>query len=657
MVELAENGGYINGLLRQLIRLDQLIALRVNVGATIPANFAVGFVVLLVASHYGETFKALLWFGVTTGINLLRLAQWVALPSNGAAIADPRIVERRLRLFSASAFISGCAWAFIPIFCNGYTGPQTVFYLVILAGITAGAITQSTSYALTPACFITPPLVSILGCLLYAGGFEYDALAVTAFLFNLALIRSASGSEAAFRESSRLKHEAVRLADSLRQAHSNALIIAKQMTHRAGHDELTGLLNRVGFMQEVEARLDDSQPLFCMMILDLDGFKSVNDVYGHFAGDKVLIEVARRLCEALDKRFTIARLGADEFAILYDTADVDGAPAELATQLVTMIEVPFPTFDVGRLATCIGVYTGRGQTINEMLTCADEALYVAKSNGRNRFYIFDEILRERSEMRRDAERDLPRALAEEQLEMWYQPIFSTKTKELVNLEALLRWRHPRHGLIPPYELIMVAAMAGLAETLLRYVFRQVCSMIAELRSQGAQHVRVAMNISPREISTLPIDEILLAGLAVLDVPASMLEIEITEETALDIRSVQDKLIRLAAAKVKITIDDFGVGYSSLATLRQSYISKIKIDYSFIRGVARSPENQILVQAILNLGRSMKVQVVTEGVETEEDLDWLEQTGGDLLQGYYLKPPTPKTAIIEWLQQRNSASFA
>ena len=639
--------------LRQLIRRDQLVAVRTNTRAAMPVSIVIGSIIVLVALHYGHVFAGLLWFASSTFINVLRLGQsWLPIPAQGdASAAGQRSVERHLTLFWISSLISGFIWAFIPALCDFCAGPHTMFYLTVTCGVTAGAITHGAPYARPAICFITPPLVSIFGCLLYTGGFEHNTLAATVFIYGVSLIRFARQSEAGFREASRLKNEAVTMAQSLQEAHSSVLVVAEQMTYRAAHDGLTGLFNRSGFMHEVEARLTDTQSAFCMMLLDLDGFKSVNDVYGHHAGDKVLAEVARRLREALPEKFVISRLGGDEFAIFYNTAVVDGIPAELATRLVTSIEVPFASFDVGRLAACVGVYVGRGRNVTEMLTYADEALYVAKASGRNRHYIFDEILLERLEMRRDVERDLQRALSDNQVEVWYQPIFNRKTKELVSLEALLRWRHPRHGQIPPEELIMVAAMAGLAEALLRYVFKQVCSMIRELAALGFEQVRVAMNISPREISRLPIDEILLSGLQVFNLHGSMLEIEITEETALDIRSVQDKLIRLARSGVNITIDDFGVGYSSLATLRQPYVGKIKIDYSFIRGITDSPENQILVQAILNLGRSLDVQVVAEGVESAADLEWLEQTGGDLLQGYFLRPPTARKAVFEWLLQQ------
>jgi diguanylate cyclase len=219
----------------------------------------------------------------------------------------------------------------------------------------------------------------------------------------------------------------------------------------------------------------------------------------------------------------------------------------------------------------------------------------------------------------------------------------------VTLEALLRWEHPRHGLVPAEEMISAAAMAGLAEPLLRFIFGEVCSMIRELRARGLEHARVAMNISPREISRVAIDEILLSGLKDKDCPASMLEIEITEETVLDIRSVQDKLVRLSRGGVHITIDDFGVGYATLAMLLQTHIDKIKIDRSFITGISTSKSNKILVQSILHLGRSLGIQVVAEGVETSDDHQLLKLIGCELMQGYYLRRPAPARAVIEWLQ--------
>ena len=637
--------------LQLLIRQDQLAAVRRNVLSAIPVNILISLIVLFVISRHSQGWQGALWFAAASAINCVRVGQsWrpAPKPDRASLPAGARKVQRQLNRLCQTALVSGLVWAFLAVFCAGYTQSQSLFYLTVTCGITAGAITHGMPYARMPTCFILPPLLCACGCLFYAGGFERTCLAATVLIYAVALTRFVWQSEREFRESSLLKNRAVSLVRSLEEAHGTALAIAEQMSYRATHDELTDLHNRSGFIATVENQIRGRHATFCLMILDLDGFKSVNDAFGHQAGDKVLGEVSRRLTETLGEGFTVGRLGGDEFAVFYDISEAGAFPAELATRLIATIAVPFAAFDAGRLGACLGLYIGRDMNVTEMLTRADAALYAAKDAGRNQFYIFDDILAERLEMRRDVERDLRRALADAAPEVWYQPIFGYDGQKLVCLEALLRWRHPRHGPVPPQELIATAALAGLAEPLLRHILANVCAMIRELRARGLNHVRVAMNVSPREISRLAVDEILFAELEKHDCPCSMLEIEITEESALDIRSVQDKLIRLARGGVQITIDDFGVGYSTLSTLRQPYVNKIKIDRSFVKDISQSRGNQILVQSVLNLGQSLGLQVVAEGVETKDDEAFLRRIGCGLMQGYHFRRPEPLAAVLAWL---------
>jgi diguanylate cyclase (GGDEF)-like protein len=639
--------------LRQLIRADQLDALRRNILVAIPVNLVIAAIALVVSFHSLHGLEGAVWFAAVGLVNAIRIAQaWrpTAQRSKEPPLS-PAEVDRSLNRLCLTALLSGLVWALVPVLCDGYTSPQTLFFLTIVCGITAGAITHGTPYARMPACFILPPLLSVVGCLLYAGGFDRNCLALTALIYAAALIRFAWESEAAFCETSRLKNQAMTLASSLEEAHSQAILVAQQMSHRATHDDLTGLLNRAGFIRKITSRIGRGVSPFCLMLLDLDGFRSVNDTFGHHSGDRVLIEIARRLSETLRGAFTTARLGADEFAIFYDATSTDTPPAELATRLITAIAMPLATFDAGRLSACIGLYIGDACNVTELLTRADEALLAAKSAGRSQFHIFDERLRARLEIHRDIERNLPRALADGTPEVWYQPLLGYDGQKVVSLEALLRWNHPEHGPIPPQEIISTAALSGLAEPLLRYILSNVCLMIQELRTHGQTGTRVALNISPREISRLAIDEIVFSELAQRGCPNSMLEIEITEETALDIRSVQDKLLRLARGGVQIAIDDFGVGYSTLATLRQSYVNKIKIDRSFVKDIAKSNSNQILVQSILNLGQSLGLQVVAEGVETEDDAACLRRLGCGLMQGHYFMPPIRFAEILDQLEPR------
>jgi len=648
--------------LQHLIAADQLMAVRRSMYISVPVSIILGLTSLLVAFHYGHGLAGLSWFVASSLVNAARMLLCrypVRLLDPTSPVEpknfDPASVRQHLLLQAIMAAISGVVWAFVAVLCDGYTAPQSVFYLVVLCGITAGAITAGFAYALMPICYIVPVLLSVAGYLIYAGGFDRYCLAATAIIYLAALIRGARESEGLFRQSSRLKNEATAMATSLEAARDQATQAAVEMGHRAAHDELTGLLNRSGFMQEVASLPSSSMTGFALMILDLDGFKSINDAFGHKAGDRVLVEVGRRLRQSLQNDVLVARLGGDEFAVLLDTALCDDTPSVLATKLIATISIPFATFDAGRIGVSIGVCASSelDVDVDEMLVRADAALYRAKSQGRNRHYVFDDELRDHLAMRRDIERDLAKALSNDALEIWFQPIFGNGGRKLTDLEALIRWNHPRHGWIPPTDLVAVASFSGLAEPLFRYILKDVCTMMQTLRAMNLGHLRVAMNMSPREVSQLAVDDLIIAKLRKLDLPASMLEIEITEDTAKDIRSVQGKLAALANEGVRIAIDDFGVGYSSMSSLRQLHVDRIKIDRSFVYGIAESVDDRKVVQSILSLGKSLGIEVVAEGVETEADLRILRQLGCVTMQGHYFAKPMPQHEAIEWINQSRS----
>lgn len=637
--------------LQHRIRGDQLLAVRRTVLMSIPVNVLLGVASVLVAWNAGLGATAVAWFAVSSAVNLLRLVlSRMPLPA-----ADVRgwSVQQHLHAHWALALAGGVVWAFIPVLCAGYTSPQTLFYIAIQCGITAGAVTHGYAYCRIPISFISPPLLGGIACLIYVGGFDRNCLAAAVMLYLLALIRSSRESEIAFCESSRLKNQATAMSDSLEIAHDQATTVAGEMRHRASHDALTGLLNRSGFLDEARTRTHDQARGFCLLLLDLDGFKSINDAFGHVAGDNLLIEVAARLREELPGRFTVARLGGDEFAVLSALTE-PGEPEALAQRLIDSIAMPFSVLDRGRVGVSIGICRSPRIDIDELMACADFALYAAKDGGRNRYQVFDDRLRARLEMRRDIERDLGRALAAEELEVWYQPILGKGGIGLNSLEALLRWNHPKLGWIPPQELVAVASLAGLSEPLMRFILSDVCSMMQTLQAFGLPQVRVAMNVSPREMAQLAIDELILTKLKKFDLPAGMLEIEITEEAAMNFQAVQGKLAALSAAGVQIAIDDFGVGYSSLGALRQLRVNRVKIDRGFVTGIAGSAESQALVLAVLNLAQSFKFDVVAEGVETAEDMYRLQELGCPAMQGYFLGRPKPRHATIEWISQLHPA---
>lgn len=635
-----------------LVRRDQLKSMRASVGTAIPVSMLLALASMLVAyrSGYGEA--GAIWFTASIVAQLIRLGlchvpcHGLGLTSDtpramaGAAI---RSVDRHLGASIAAALLSGLVWACQPLLCEGYTSAQTLFYLTITCGVTAGAVTHGTAYARIPVAFILPPLISVSLCLVAVGGFDRHCLAACVLLYAVALTHTAFRSEAAFCETSRLKNEATAMARSLAEAHAKASALADEMQRRATHDHLTGLLNRAGFIQQATSRLRDDGPQ-SLLLLDLDGFKFINDVYGHKAGDRVLVEVGRRMRATLPRNALAARLGGDEFAVQYDPA-ASGLPHDqLAARLVAAVAQPLDGFDAGRLGVSIGVHSGEEPSLAEMLSCADAALYAAKAAGRNNYRMFDSALRERLDRRRDLERDLSTAIAEATLEVWFQPVYAMDAKSLIGLEALLRWQHPRLGWIAPPDLLDSAATAGLTESLLRYILERVCAMLQHLCSQGLRTVRVAMNVSPREMAQLPVDEIIIERLRSLGLPPTMLEIEVTEETALDIGIVQSKLQALSRAGVQVALDDFGIGYSSLSSLRQLHVDRIKIDRSFVTGLGQSDDKRGLVLAVLGLGRLLGLEVVAEGVETDEEVFILQTMGCSFLQGYYFSRPMPASDL-------------
>lgn len=620
-------------ILRRAIRRDQLDAARRSVLRALFINLILGLTCLAVAIRADHAMAGGIWFAASTIANLLRVylcrAFCVGLDDATPVEADAAAtaIDRRLELMAFGAFLSGLVWACVPFLCAGYTTPQAIFYLVVTCGITAGAVSYGTSFARIPIFFITPPLVSVVGCLFVTGGFERECLAVTTLVYLVALMRTCFETEANFRRTSGLKNEA------------NAL--AARMANRAICDGLTGLLNRAGFAEQAEAT-----PAPCLMLLDLDGFKSVNDIYGHKTGDQVLAEVGRRLRAQVPACGHVGRLGGDEFAILYDPA-VAGVPVrDLAKAIIAAVAEPFDRFDTDRVGISIGIHLGACDSLTEGLVRADEALYAAKSTGRNRYRIFDDELRDRLDMRRDAERDLPDALAEGAVEVWFQPIFRVREGNLAGLEALVRWRHPRHGWVPPPDIIAAAGVIGLSEALLRHILDSVYRMKLALTEHGATDIRIAMNVCPRELTQTPIEGLILDKLEAYGLSANWLEIELTEDTALDAAAVSDKLGALSRAGVSIAIDDFGVGYSSLSRIRQLRVNRVKIDRSLVTGLNEAGDKRGLVQAVIDLGKALSLEVVAEGVETETDLVALREMGCPFAQGYHLGRPMPPETVLE-----------
>lgn len=621
------------------IRVDQLRAAHGSAAIAMPINLLLTGVCAAVAWHAGHTLLALIWLAASLSITAARVTLHRQTRRVLASPISSAEVERQLRTLWLITLAAGCVWAMLPALCALYTAPQSLFFLAVGCGITAGAVSHGGAYARVPVAFITPPIVSTAVAMLMVSGFDRTMLAGTMVLYLGALVVTARRAEAVFRRASALGHRLAALNQSLEAAHAGAQQTAHEMRHRADHDDLTGLFNRAGFLRAA-ARTEGTSAPACLMLLDLDGFKAINDVFGHATGDEVLVEVAQRLRRELPAAVLIGRWGGDEFAVLLAADAALTPPVELANRLIAAVAAPYPTFGtIARVGLSVGLHVSQGSAMPEMLSCADLALYAAKAAGRNRCHVFGDDLRTALDLRRDIERDLPTALASGDVSVWFQPIFGDGGTRIVGLEALVRWQHPTLGWITPPDL-MATAKAGFARSLMDLILERVCAMIVALRERGSDHVTVAMNVSPREMSQLPVDRMILAALAERALPPAALEIEITEETALDTADCARKLAALSHAGIRIAIDDFGIGYSSLSLLRTLNVDAIKIDRCFVSGLAGSDGDQVLVKALLNLGQSLRIDVIAEGVESLEDLRMLRTFGCQIMQGYHLARPLP-----------------
>ena len=412
----------------------------------------------------------------------------------------------------------------------------------------------------------------------------------------------------------------------------------------AGQDGLTGLPNRRGLSRELVDALSASRGAspVAVIYLDLDGFKEVNDAYGHEAGDRLLVMVADAFGAICKDRGLLARVGGDEFAVVVRDTWAGEGPGALAERMVRLLDEPF---DIdGRqiqIGTSVGVAIARGEqaSAEEMLRRADVAMYLAKEFGRNRVAFYDpSIDAARAERLRLAE-DLRSALRHDRLALVYQPIFEARTMRPAGVEALLRWLHPQLGLVPPDKFIPIAEENGLIEPIGEWVLRRACA-----DALAWPEVKLSVNVSPVQFRNPGFDLLLADVLADTGFPPSRLEIEMTETHLVAnpdrARSIISSLRQIG---VTIALDDFGTGYSSIGYLRRFSFDKLKLDRSLVVGVTSDPSARRLCEATIALARALDLRVTAEGVETEEEGAILRQAGCDQFQGYaYARPMTAET---------------
>ncbi len=435
-----------------------------------------------------------------------------------------------------------------------------------------------------------------------------------------------------------------------------------ELAYRALHDPLTDLPNRVLVLDRAEQILARARRLdvsVTALFVDIDGFKQINDRYGHHAGDEVLRQVGARLKTILRDNDTVGRLGGDEFVMLIDSIGLNASPELVAERILDVlrqpIELPAPATGVATVTASIGIATGLPATAEDLMQDADLALYKAKASGKDGFALFESEMQAVADKRMRLEVDLADAWEKREFFLVYQPMLDLETERVVGVEALLRWRHPDSGVIAPDLFIPLAEENGLIVPIGRWVLDQACAQGAAWRAMG-HRLTIAVNVSARQLERSQFVEEVRGALRDSGLPAAELTLEITETVLMRKPDTTAALLaELKTLGVRIAVDDFGTGYSSLAYLRQFPVDSLKIDRTFITAIASSSEAHALTHTLIQLGKALGLQTLAEGVEERSQVRELQLEGCDLAQGFLFARPLAPDALERFLEQAPSAS--
>ena len=419
--------------------------------------------------------------------------------------------------------------------------------------------------------------------------------------------------------------------------------IDARIKYMAHHDALTDLPNRLLLRERLEQALKGNAPV-AVLWLDLDRFKEVNDTLGHAVGDALLKAATERLQACVRERDTVARLGGDEFAIIQTGAGQPVGATTLALRIVEAISAPYHICDhqiVVGVSVGISVAPDDATDADQLLRNADLALYRAKNEGRGTYRFFEPGMDARMHARRQMELDLRSALANGGFELHYQPVFNLDTNTITAFEALLRWTHPERGSISPTQFIPLAEETGLIGAIGAWVLREACRQA----QTWPDSIRVAVNLSPLQFKQNDLEALVMSALAASGLAPGRLDLEITESVLLkNTDKTLATLHQLRGLGVRISMDDFGTGFSSLSNLRSFAFDNIKIDRSFVQGLGQSEQCSAIVQAVAGLGAGLDVTTIAEGVETADQLEWVRAFGIIEVQGFFLGRPVPAAEV-------------
>ncbi|MGP4846053.1 putative bifunctional diguanylate cyclase/phosphodiesterase [Marinobacter sp. 1Y8] len=437
------------------------------------------------------------------------------------------------------------------------------------------------------------------------------------------------------------------LANSLDEANS-------ELIHLALHDTLTKLPNRVLLSDRMEQAITKAtrkSSRFSVLFMDLDGFKAVNDIYGHHTGDQLLVQVAQRITDTKRGDDTAARLGGDEFVLLIEQGEPEDS-ATLAQRLLEAIAEPYSLSGLKvQVSTSIGVaiFPDDGATAHELMVNADAAMYHAKEQGRNSYYFFESAMNANAHRVLKLQQDLRKAVDGNEFVLHYQPKIIAPDGPVIGVEALLRWERPGHGLVQPDDFLPLAERTGLIIPIGNWVINEACRQMRSWQNQGFNDWSIAVNLSTVQLGHDNLVDVVTAALSNNNLKAHHLILEITESTAM--RDAEASLIileKLTKLGVSISIDDFGTGYSSLLYLKKLPANELKIDRGFVSELVQGDDGEAIISAIIGLGKTLGLKIVAEGVETEAQQNLLSRLGCNTLQGYLLGVPTTADTLIESL---------
>ena len=438
---------------------------------------------------------------------------------------------------------------------------------------------------------------------------------------------------------------------------------SEQRIHRMAYfDTLTGLPNRILFMDRLNKAIsiaDREDKKLAVLFLDLDHFKEINDALGHDAGDQLLVEITKRLNLNIRTSDTLSRFGGDEFVFVITSLDDQQNVTFVAQNLINAIQTPFHILSNELNVTSsigIAIFPDDGNTSEILIRNADLAMYHSKETGRNTYNFYSPSMNEKATLHRNIEAGLRNALEHGQLFLKFQPVINIDTNQITAAEAFVHWNHPTRGLIPPAEFISLAEETGLIIPVGEWVLNNVCSKINAWSEAGLPPIRVSVNISNRQMEQHNFMELIKLALFATDVNASQLEIEFSESCLVEINNeIITEVFKLRSFGVAITIEDFGTGYSSIGYIRNLLVDHIKIDRLLIKDITTNILDQAIVEAVFAMSKKLGIQIIAEGVETIDQLNYLRSLGCKEVQGYYFYRPMSADALELLLRQQGLTS--